>query len=852
MNPTRDSLFLVHPLGINAAADKINFYPYLVYKDRVGLLIYLIIFSALVWFAPNILAHPDNNIPANSLVTPLSIVPEWYFCAPMRCIDRSLTPDQFRCRPHPRNCKAWVPVGAGNRLDRSGTKSGVRGVGRPKKRPRAKLSTVKIMNLNYVPSVLPYTHATHLLTRAVSHSELPGSKAHFSTTGSRNAKQAPRAQGPKLRSDDQYGTSGLPTTRKGYGNGSAVVAGTSNSSGQGQKDESLNSARHINCWLISHQGVALAELYKINVSCKDYVNKNLIHLIGDLKTLQLSYELIKSKPGNMTPAHDKQETLDGASLKLLSNLSKKLAAGKYKFSRARRIYIPKPGKSELRPLTIPSPREKIVQKALQLVLEGIYEPSFLPCSHGFRPGRGTHTALKMIDQKCKNANWFIEADISKCFDSIDHTKLLTLLKRRIECDKTVALLKSALKAGHASPGVPLAKAGDTGTPQGSVLSPILCNIYMHQLDTYMLELQRKYNRGVRRRQNPEYTKLNNLLSREKDPARRAAYRSQMKQGPSGDPMDPNMIRTVYVRYADDFIISVLGPYSLAKTLKTDVEEYLDRELELKVNLSKSVITDVKAKAAMFLGTAIRTGKRVDKPQGVNRDGKKVRLTPRPSLHAPLEKIFAKLKIQGFIKYGSQSNVAIPTALRRMINMDHADILRYYNNVNRGILNYYSFASNRKSLGSVVRTLQMSCARTLALKCKLRFASKAFKKFGSKLVDPQTEAAFYIPADLKRTRIFKTKAASPLAALEKSWANKLTRSNLNKCCAVCGCIPVEMHHVKSIKELKSRKHLDWFTMQMAAINRKQVPLCKEHHKKLHGGKLSPAERDAFREELRSVS
>jgi ubiquinol-cytochrome c reductase cytochrome b subunit len=830
------------PLGINHAADKVNLYPKLVYKDRVGLMALLIVLSVLVWFAPNVLAHPDNSIPANSLVTPLSITPEWYFCAPMRHYDRrqdvfstptlDMRQGQYRCQNI--YCKTYRPGVRENAYVRSGGKSNVSRVGFCEKLLQVKPGTVKIINLNDTHPVRPYTLATHLLTRKVSHSKFPESKACFMTMGSRDVTQTFMGQGPKPGIDVHNGTLGFPkadSSRRGasYGNGSAVKESlTPKGALEGRKDDRVRKDT-----LITNSGEELSNLYKRNASQEgnQTVNGGVIHVISSLDTLMVAYETLKSKPGNMTPGPNKKETLDGTSLRTLELLSKKLKSGKFKFGSARRIMIPKPGKLEKRPLTIPSPREKIVQKAIQLALEGIYEPYFLPSSHGFRPGRGTHTARLMIDQQCKNANWFIEADISKCFDTMDHGTLMGFISERITCDKTKALILSALEAGYARAENGLAQK-DLGIPQGSVLSPILCNIYMHKLDLLMEGLMQKYNKGKSRKRNPAYTKLANALAKTTELSERRQIRTAMRQIPIGDPMDPNMIRVKYVRYADDFICSVIGPYNLARLIKSEVEEFLEQTLKLKVNHAKSVITNTKRKPAKFLGTRIRTGKSssVQKPIGKAKTGRKTRLTPRVSLHAPIDEIFQKLKIRGFIKSGRQNSSAIPTAVGRLVNMDHADIVAYYNRVSRGILNDYSFADNHKSLGSVIRALHMSCARTLALKYKLRFAAKVFKTFGKHLKDPDSKKLFELPETYRRKRVFQAKVPLALKTLEKSWSNKLTKSGLNRSCTVCGAMPVEMHHVKRIKELKQRTHLNWFTMQMAAINRKQVPLCREHHKK----------------------
>jgi len=177
----------------------------------------------------------------------------------------------------------------------------------------------------------------------------------------------------------------------------------------------------------------------------------LIHYIADPSILVLAYESIKSKPGNITPGVG-METLDGISLVYLNNLSKKIKEGRYKFSHIRRVWIPKPGKKENRPLGIASPREKVVQKAMHLVLEQVYEPTFLKTSHGFRPKKNPHSALKQVDVGFKGTVWFIEANISKCFDSISHKRLLAIISRKVKCAKTITLISSALKCDYVELG----------------------------------------------------------------------------------------------------------------------------------------------------------------------------------------------------------------------------------------------------------------------------------------------------------------------------------------------------------------------------------------------------------------
>lgn len=229
--------------------------------------------------------------------------------------------------------------------------------------------------------------------------------------------------------------------------------------------------------------------------------------ISNYKNLVSAYELIKSNPGNMTEGVSK-ETLDGIDHKYLENVQLRLKAGKFQFNPARRIQIPKAGKNETRPLTIASPREKIVQKAIQLIMERLYEPKFLSFSHGFRPARGTHTAMKQLESNFKSVRYVIEADFSKAFDSIQHNALMDIIKEESKCEKTLKLIESGLKAGFVEFGE-LHNNLSTGTPQGSILSPLLCNIFLHKLDIFIEQLKTEYERGTKRQRSRENMKLPN-------------------------------------------------------------------------------------------------------------------------------------------------------------------------------------------------------------------------------------------------------------------------------------------------------------------------------------------------------
>ena len=223
------------------------------------------------------------------------------------------------------------------------------------------------------------------------------------------------------------------------------------------------------------------------------------------------------------------------------------------------------------------------------------------------------------------------------------------------------------------------------------------------------------------------------------------------------------------------------------------------------------------------------------------------------MRAPIEDLFNKATINGFFK--KKLGRFVPTYVGWLINLDHADIIRYYNSVIRGNLNYYSFANNRAHLGSFIHGLKWSCARTLVRKFNLKRASKAFCKFDSFLECPVTKIKLTIPFTFKAIKEFNINPQTPDEILNKRWHTKLTNSNLKKRCTICGSSDrIEMYHVRKIWDLKEKirkNKIDFFTAQMAAINRRQVPLCLEHHWKLHRNQLSVQDKILFKDGLEAL-
>lgn len=273
-------------------------------------------------------------------------------------------------------------------------------------------------------------------------------------------------------------------------------------------------------------------------------------MVTSVDMLIYAYDNIKSKPGNMTPGTT-PETLDGISLEKLEDLSKSLRSEKFTFSPSRRVEIPK-ASGGTRPLSIASPMDKIVQEAMRLVLEAIYEPLFADSSHGFRPNRSCHTALKKVSQEFQPVQWVIEGDLAKFFDTISHQKIMQIIENKIKDRRFTKLIRKALKAGYLAFGRP--KINIVGTPQGSIVSPILANIFLHQLDLFVLSLKNEFDCGMKapRSKASRYYEYHILKARkEGDMVKMRKLISERSREVSIDFGSENFKRLSYVRYADD-------------------------------------------------------------------------------------------------------------------------------------------------------------------------------------------------------------------------------------------------------------------------------------------------------------
>ncbi|MGP0024786.1 MAG: reverse transcriptase/maturase family protein [Streptosporangiaceae bacterium] len=389
----------------------------------------------------------------------------------------------------------------------------------------------------------------------------------------------------------------------------------------------------------------------------------------------LAYGRIYANQGAMTPGVT-QETADGMSLAKIGRIIEVMRHERYRFAPVRRVHIPKKN-GRTRPLGLPAWSDKLVGEVVRLLLEAYYEPTFSDRSHGFRPRRGCHTALREIAHTWTGTAWFIEGDIADCFGSLDHDVMITILAEKIHDKRFLRLARNMLTAGYLEDW----KWGATlsGAPQGGVASPVLSSIYLDKLDKFVEEvLIPEYTRGERRARNPAYLDLANQLARARrrgDRAQARSLRRQMVSLPSADPGDPGYRRLRYCRYADDHLLGFTGPKAEAEEIKRRLAQFLRDDLKLELSASKTLITHARTGAARFLGYEITV------QHGNHKATRRRRSVNGPvALRVPLDVI--KAKSAPYLRGGK------PAKQKALTNGDDYTIVATYGAIYRGIIQYY--------------------------------------------------------------------------------------------------------------------------------------------------------------------
>lgn len=583
-----------------------------------------------------------------------------------------------------------------------------------------------------------------------------------------------------------------------------------------------------------------------------YKFERLYKILFNEEMFYVAYQRIYAKEGNMTKGSDGQ-TIDNMSLKRIEKLIGALKDETYQPQPSRRVYIPKKN-GKKRPLGVPTFNDKLIQEVVRMVLEAMYEGSFEYTSHGFRPNRSCHTALAHVQKEFSGAKWFIEGDIKGFFDNINHDVLINILKERIADERFIRLIRKFLKAGYIEEW----QFHNTysGTPQGGITSPILANIYLDKLDKYMKEYITEFDKGKKRKSGKESIDFKNAMKRTvrklksvKDENQKAKLVLELKaieQGrakyPNGDEMDMNYRRMKYVRYADDFLIGVIGSKQDAKQIKEDIKMFPADKLALDLSDEKTLVTHTE-KPAKFLGYDITVRKsndqRRDKRGALRRTyGKRV------CLNVNTEVVRKKLFDYGVLEMTIRNGKEIwkPKCRSRLIFNDDLEILDSYNREIVGFYNYYSIANNcAHALNNFNYIMEYSMYKTFAGKYKscTRKINKKYRTNGKFIVKHMTktgvrERNFYNGGFKRKKPTYKSECDITPRTIYTAGRTSLVE-RLKACeCELCGASgDLVMHHVRKLKNLQGKESWE---RHMIARKRKTIAVCRSCHKKIHDGKI----------------
>ena len=594
-------------------------------------------------------------------------------------------------------------------------------------------------------------------------------------------------------------------------------------------------------------------LNSLNEHSKDssYKFERLYRILFNEELFYVAYQKIASNGGSTTKGSDGR-SIDGMSLARIETLIASLKDESYQPHPSRRVHIPKKN-GKTRPLGIPAFEDKLVQEVVRMILEAIYEGHFETTSHGFRPKRSCHTALLHIQKTFNGAKWFIEGDIKGFFDNIDHDVLVGILRERISDDRFIRLIRKFLKAGYVEDWT--FHNTYSGTPQGGIVSPILANIYLDKLDKYVKEYIQHFDKGTKRRPGKESNNLANerkrtvrKLKKVKDGTEKAALVARLKAieqeraaFPSGDEMDGSYRRLKYIRYADDFILGVIGSKEDALRIKEDIKSFLSESLALELSEEKTLITHT-GKSAKFLGyeiTVTRDNHQRRDVRGCLRRtyGKRVRLNV--SMATLRDKLLEYGAME--IKLRNGKEVWKPKCRSGLIFNDDLEILDRYNRETVGFCNYYLIANNCVVLHNFRYIMEYSMYKTFAGKYRstVRKINKKYRYNKLFTVKYEQKGAiksrtFYKTSFKRRTTAFNGSCdIEPYSIADVSRTNLTDRLKAEKC-ELCGATgKLIMHHVRNLKDLKGKE--SWKRL-MSARKRKTIALCPSCHRLRHLGKV----------------
>ena len=541
-----------------------------------------------------------------------------------------------------------------------------------------------------------------------------------------------------------------------------------------------------------------------------------------------------------------EDTADGFSEAKIDSIIKALADETYQPMPVRRTYIQKKNnRKKLRPLGIPTFTDKLVQEVLRMILETVYEPIFLDVSHGFRPKRSCHTALKQLRREFNGTRWFVEGDIKGCFDNINHAVLVGLLSNKIKDARITKLIYKFLKAGYLENWQ--YHKTYSGTPQGGIISPLLANIYLHELDKFVMKLKSEFDTPGVGQITPEYRELHNEIKRlshrltkvtgEERKMVLAEYKSKRQKLMTISCTAQTDKKLKYVRYADDFLIAVKGNREDCQWIKSKLAEFIGDTLKMELSEDKTLITH-SSKCARFLGYDVRVRRSGKIKRGGPGHVKMRTLNGGVELLVPLNDKIRQFVFTKGVAIQKEDGSMFPVHRKYLIGLTDLEIVSVYNAELRGICNYYGMASNFCKLHYFAYLMEYSCLKTLASKHKTSL-SKIIDKFNdgtgkwgvpyeTKLGNKRRYFANYADCKGKGSA---TDYISNAAIVYGYAVNTLENRLKAKVCELCGTTEsdhYEVHHINKLKNLKGKERWE---IAMIAKHRKTLVVCRDCHRSI---------------------
>lgn len=659
-------------------------------------------------------------------------------------------------------------------------------------------------------------------------------------------------------------TVGSPSRREAYGDGAAIVVGGVTST-QGDRESRSQGEGQQEHQAAGMKGMRMQSADQILSAIRKLGEKRLpltrvYRCLFSEELFLAAYGKLYRNQGALTPGTT-NDTVDGMSRSRIRTIIDQLRAERFTVRPARRIHIPKKT-GGTRPLGLPNFSEKLVQEVLRMLLSAYYEPRFRNSSHGFRPGRGCHTALQDIKQRFDGSTWLIEGDIRGAFDNINHTVLLDMLARDIKDGRLLNLLRLQLQAGVLEDWN--YQATYSGTPQGGVLSPLLSNIYLHALDEFIEDtLISEYSRGVARARNLEYKRFEHYIDQalaRGDTATAQALKQERRKYPTGDTHDPNFRRLRYVRYADDFMLGFIGPKAEAEAVKERLRLFLRDELKLELHPEKTLITHARTEHARFLGYAV----------SIYHENSKI--TRRSDNRAATRSINGKVRLgvpYGLIDEKAKRYYQHGKIVSERVLLDSSvpNLLQTYQARYRGLVEYYQYATDRAQFGKLKYAMEIALVKTLAHKLRIS-VSQVYRRYRStttvngqtyRVLKTEVETAkgprqfIWGGIPLTVVKIGHKQQNDPLPINDRQhdfevhqWTELrseiVTRLRAERC-EVCEAVgDCEVHHIRKLVDLRKRwagrKEKPLWVRKMIALRRKTLVVCHACHQAIHNGQPLP--------------